>query len=112
MLLELLLMKLYSTDAPLEERSEPMAPQDSRAAPLALTLSTAGCVGLGDGFFVGLGLGFGEGFGVDPVDDGTDPAAVVGARVAGLWVVGCELGRLEEPGEVRAADGDAWEVAA
>jgi hypothetical protein len=106
-----LLTKVYSTEAPEEERREPMAAQESRPAPLTLTLGTAGCVGLGVGFLVGLGLGFGEDFGVDLVDDGTDPGAVVCVCVTGFWVVGCALGRLddaaEERGEDLAADADA-----
>jgi hypothetical protein len=65
---------------------------------------------LGVGFLVGLGLGFGEDSGVDLVDDGTDPGAVVWACVTAFWVVGCALGRLddtaEERGEDLAADGD------
>src|ERR1700722_14835788 len=75
-LAELLLTKGYCTDAPEGKQGEPMAPQDSSPAPLALTCSTAGCVCLGVGFGVGLRLGFGEDFGVDLVDDATDPGAV------------------------------------
>ena len=78
----LLLTKVYCTDAPEEERTEPIALQESSPAPLALTRSTAGCDCLGVGFGVGLWLGFGEDFGVELVDDGTDPGAVVC-----VWVI-------------------------
>jgi hypothetical protein len=116
-LTELWLAKVYSTDAPSEERTEPMAPQPAWLPPLTLTLSGAACVGFGvdfgDDLGVGLGLGLGEDLGVDLAEDGTDAGAeVCAACVVAAWVVGRTLGRLdgetEACGEVLAADGDGW----
>jgi hypothetical protein len=119
-LTELWLAKAYSTDAPSEERTEPMAPQPAWLPPLTLTLSGPTCVGLGvdfgDDFGVGLGLGLGEDLGVDLAEDGTDAGAEVvwAACVVAAWVVGRALGRFD--GETEAcgevlADGDGWSEA-
>jgi hypothetical protein len=122
-LTELSLTKLNVTDAPSEERTAPMSPQESSLPPLTLTPSVAGCVGFGVGFGEGFGVGLALGFGVDLVVDalveGTVPGAVVAACVVAFCVVGCVVvcppGRLdgaEECGVVRPdPDGDDEDAA-